>query len=135
MRKRGKSHRTITLELGVSKTCVMNTIYKLTEAGVVRINCVVAGLERHLCMKRHICKMAKSNRKAPLPTIKTEFENSTNVKLPTMTISRRLWENGLYSYVPIKKPQLNNMHKRNRRNWCRGKKWYMEHWGKVLFSD
>ncbi|KAJ8890309.1 hypothetical protein PR048_009817 [Dryococelus australis] len=80
--------------------------------------------------------MAKSNRKASLPTIKREFEDSTFVKLSTMTISRRLRENGLCSYVSLKKPLLNNIHKRNRRNWCRGKRnWYMEHWENVLFSN
>lgn len=53
-----------------------------------------------------------------------------------MTISRRLGEAGLQSYVPLKKPLLNNTHKRNRRNWCKTRKnWYMEHWGKVMFSD
>ncbi|KAJ4441096.1 hypothetical protein ANN_10946 [Periplaneta americana] len=132
-----KSHREIAAALNVSKTCVTNTIKKFHEQGEV-VDKPRSGRPRVTSLRedRIIARVAKRNRKASLPGIMKEFEDTTHKKVSKMTISRRLGEAGLQSYVPLKKPLLNNTHKRNRRNWCKTRKnWYMEHWGKVMFSD
>ena len=137
MSKCGKSHREIARELEVSKTCVTNTIKKFVEAGAVADK-PRSGRPRSTSLRedRVLCRLAKMNRKSSLPAIKREFEDSSATVVSAMTISRQLRENGLYSYMPLKKPLLNRNHKRNRRLWCRRKRnWYMEHWGKMLFSD
>ena len=137
MSRCGRSHREIATQLSVSKTCVTNTIKKFHEEGAVSDK-PRSGRPRATSVRddRLIARISKANRKASLPVIKREFEDSTQKQVSTMTVSLRLRECGLASHIPLKKPLLNNTHKRKRKIWCRNKRnWYMERWGKVLFSD
>lgn len=137
MRRCGRTHREIAAQLAVSKTCVTNTIKKFDEEGTVTDK-QRSGRPRATSVRddRQISRISKMNRKASIRAIKREFEDSTQKQVSTMTISRRLREFGMYSYMLLLKPLLSNKNKQNRKIWCRSKRnWYMEHWGKVLFSD
>lgn len=104
MHRCSKSHREIAATLTVSKTCVTNTIKKFQEEGEV-VDKQRSGRPRVTSLRedRIIARVAKKNRKAALPVIMREFEDSTNKKVSKMTISRSLGEIGLKSYVPLKK--------------------------------
>lgn len=137
MRKCGLSFRVIASKLGISKTCVENTVNKHAMTTTVS-DARRSGRPKVTSPRedRTISGIAKRNRRAAIPTIQREFQEKTGKSVSPMTCSRRLRSAGLHSYVAIRKPLLTSISRKNRRIWCRSKKnWRMERWGKVLFSD
>lgn len=137
MYKTGKPSREIGRQLGVSKTCVNQTVAKFLATGSV-IDLPRVGRPRVTTPRedRTLAIIAKKNRTASIPTIQRQYLDRTGLAISRMTCSRRLRSQGLYSHVALKKPFLTDISRRNRRIWCSQKKnWGMERWNKVLFSD
>lgn len=137
MSRCNQTQREIAAKLGVSKTCVLNTIKTFQTSGGVAEK-PRTGRPRITSRRedRYIGKLAKQNRKSSASQIKRNFLSRTGCVVSRSTILRRLKSQGLFSYVPLKKPLHTAQSRKVRRNWCRSKlNWGMEHWCKVLFSD
>lgn len=137
MFKCNKSQREIASALNVSKTCVSQTIAKYRESGNVHDR-PRSGRPKVTSPRddRVLGRLAKQSRNASVPVLRTRLQEISGKNVSAMTVSRRLREQGLHSYMAIRKPLQTAVSRKNRRIWCRQKKnWGMERWGKVLFSD
>src|SRR6185436_2286437 len=83
-----------------------------------------------------IVKTAKFSPRASSTSIKSRMPGVPDDKPSSRTIRRRLFDAGLRSYRPARKPQLSKKNVKDRLIFCRKyRNWTAEQWERVLFSD
>nr|CAD7195318.1 unnamed protein product [Timema douglasi] len=129
--KAGKSQRQIVDIVGVSKTCVQQTIRRYNEFGTIT-NRPRAGCPRKTSLRqdRRLLQLCKKDRNASCSDLLRELKSSCdNINITERTVCNRLNEAGLGSYFAIRKPLLNEKHKKQRLQFCKERLgWLKEAW-------
>jgi len=83
-----------------------------------------------------IVKTAKFSPKASSSVIRSRLPGSPDKKPSNRTIRRRLFDVGLRSYRPARKPKLSLKNTKDRMTFChKYKLWTSDQWERVMFSD
>jgi transposase len=121
----------------VSRTLVRNTAIKIKN-GEALSNRIGQGRRRSTTNSddQSLKTMAKRDRTQSLRTLAQRWGQSLGKTIGKTTVSRRLQEMGLKSYVQKKKPFRNRRQIKQRRNWCaRMQGWNKDLWARVIWSD
>lgn len=130
MGKSALSYRQIVEQIGVLKTCVEQTVKKLKTTDTV-LEAPRKGRPRLTSSRtyRKIVNMSKQDRKPSLPDLFVKIKDSLDVNISAGTLSRRLRDAGLVSYVALRKLLLNYLAKKRRMVWCYERRnWMKEAW-------
>jgi hypothetical protein len=79
-----------------------------------------------------ITSIAKRLRTSSSAEISTLI-NMQRIDISSVTVRRRLNEQGLYKLQPLKKPLLTDTHRENRLKWAKDNK--KTDWSKIIFTD
>ena len=84
---------------------------------------------------RKLVQLCVNNRRAPSEVLRQQWL-AYGVTSSARTVRRRLWDAGLKSRHPRKKPLLTPAMKQKRLEWAnRYSSWTSDNWSKVVFSD
>lgn len=136
LRKNGLCYQEIAKKLGVSYCAVYKAVkrYQELQSFVSRKR---SGRPRCTSAQddRTIARIVKMSPKASSLQVLTRLPRGPR-NISTRTIRRRLFDSGLKSYTPAKKPRLSPKNIADRLVFCRKyEKWTAADWEKVLFSD
>ncbi len=115
-----KSSREIAILLNISQSCATKTIKKFKETGSVNDE-HRSGRPRKTSLRddRLIFRLARSNPTYSLAVLARNINPSLEKSISRKTISRRLAEKKLFSYVAPRKPLLKPTDRIRRMNFCR----------------
>jgi len=136
LRKNGFCYKEIAKKLGISYCGVYKAVQRHEELGSFASR-KRTGRPRITTPQddRVIARVVKKSPKASslqvLLQLPTKLQN-----ISSRTVRRRLFNSGLKSYSPSRKPRLSQKNIRDRLTFCRKyEKWTSSDWEKVLFSD
>lgn len=137
LREENKSLRYIAKKLNIAHSTVVASMKRVDElktfSSRARSGRPTVTSER---MKNAIIKIAKCSPRASSSAIRARLPGSPDKKPSKRTIRRRLFDAGLKSYRPARKPQLSAKNVRDRLTFCKKfKHWTPEQWEHVMFSD
>jgi transposase len=110
----------IAKKLKISASCASRTIKRFKESGSIKHK-FRSGRPRKTSVQddRMIFRMARAHPKASAKKIAQELNNSFKNQVTSRTISNRLIERKLFSYVAARKPFLKASDRVKRLNFCR----------------
>ena len=132
-----KSSREISKLLLISKTCVLNTIAKYKQFGNIKEKKKPGRPPKTSNQEdRLIYRFARDNPRISLKKLCQKYNCDGNATISKSTMSRRLIQRGLCSYVAARKPLLKTSDLIKRKQFCR-KILNMSHseLRKIVFSD
>lgn len=121
----------------VSRQCVRNVAEKITN-GESLANRIGQGRHRSTTIQddRSLKIMAKRGRTQSLRVLASQWGLAVGKHIGKSTVSRRLIEMGLSSYVQHRKPFRTQAQVEARRKWCAQMQvWNKDQWWKVIWSD
>jgi transposase len=110
----------ISKKLNISASCASRTIKRFKETGDIKDK-FRSGRPRKTSIQddRLIFRLARIDPKASSKKIAQKLNDTLNNHITSRTVSNRLIERKLYSYVAIKKPFLKPTDRMKRINFCR----------------
>lgn len=130
------SNREIAKRLHISHQTVDYNVKKFNENGSVKYR--VRQYSRKTTTKEDdfIVNISLRDRKLCVPDITAEVNKTFKNPISESTVRRRLKEKGIYGRVAVKKPLLRPANVKKRFQWAKEhKKWTIDQWRKVLWSD
>ena len=77
-----------------------------------------------------------NNRRSSSKALSRELQESTGCNISARSVRRRLYNVGLKSCRPAKKPFINETQRKRQLRWCREfQNWTVDQWKQVIFSD
>jgi transposase len=135
--KENISIRQIAKKLGISHSTVVATVKRNQELKSFKSRSR-AGRPKVTSnrMDNAIIKAAKKSPRASSSAIRGKLPGSPSKKPNSRTIRRRLFDAGLKSYRPARKPKLSPKNIRDRIAFCQKyRQWTPAQWKQVMFSD
>jgi len=137
LHKERQSSRTIAKKLSVSQTAVVKALKRFEEQKDFKSRSR-SGRPKLTSVRMDIAivKAAKFSPRASASAIQARLPASERGKPSTRTIRRRLFDAGLKSYRPARKPKLSAKNIKDRIAFCKKyQAWTSEQWERVMFSD
>jgi len=136
LRQTGLKYRDIAQKLKISVAAAYKTVKRIEElqsfASRKRSGRRKVTTERD---DRLISRIVKNSPKASSLSVKVRLPK-TLCNVSTRTIRRRLFDNGLKSYTPARKPKLSAKNINDRLLFCKKyQNWTKREWENVMFSD
>lgn len=138
VRMSNQGHRQVDIAeaVGVSQSVVSRALARFRETGSANRR-PGSGSQRITTQRedRNIVITARRNPFHSARQILNEAQGVLARPLSTQTIRNRLWEVGITSYVPLRRPAATARHRQLRRMWCSERLEEDTNWNAVMFAD
>ena len=123
--------------VGVSEKCVRTTWKNYVDSGVVADKkCCGRPKKFNEKVERHVVRIARKNPRFSTLDISRSLNETKEMGITKMTVSRILRKNNLNIYTALRKPLLRPLDRIRRRKWCTERiLWQDRDWAKIIFSD
>lgn len=133
----GQSRVEVSRSLGLAKSTITQVLKRIdAEKSIHRKKST--GRPRKTGEKddRAILLKSKRNPRLTAVDIQADLARTTDIRVSTSTVKRRLNEQGLFGRHGVRKPLIRSKNRTERMRWARDHRdWTMSQWSNVIFSD